>query len=390
MIVFLTNVNKSLPVLMDEIRNYGAISGYKLNSTKTEVMNIGCNIELELKKKYKLKWDQNKIKYLGIIIPNQLEKLYTFNYQALENSLKQDFARWKLLPLTIFEKIAIIQMNVLPRFLFLFQNVPLYLTSLRFKEWEGMLRKFIWDEKKPRVKLKFMQQKRELGGLGLPDLCLYYHASQVKNILVLMNKRMNPKWKLIEINLVDSFTTLIFSRQTMEKVKGLNHCTYHTWKSWKRLNTITKLSQSETVCLREICNDPDFIPNRTDETFNVWETMGITRFHKLFNDNIVTSFENLSKEYNLPRTHFYRYLQVRSYLKKHTMSLQDLHPLVSYILKVYENPSFKKVTGQIYHIINNIKYQSSQIKVTWEKDLGMTITEEEWSLGCKNTFKYTR
>lgn len=81
-------------------------------------MEIGCNLPTEFKKRFKLKWDQNKIKYLGITIPKEIDKLYSCNYKVLENSLKQDFKRWKILPLTIFEKIGIIKMNVLPCFLF--------------------------------------------------------------------------------------------------------------------------------------------------------------------------------------------------------------------------------------------------------------------------------
>ena len=102
-IIFLTDIYKSLPALLEEIGKYGAISGYKLNSAKTEAMEIGCNLQIEFKKRFKLKWDQNKIKYLGITIPREIDKLYLCNYKVLENSLRQD-----LLPLTIFETIQII------------------------------------------------------------------------------------------------------------------------------------------------------------------------------------------------------------------------------------------------------------------------------------------
>lgn len=69
-------------------------------------------------------------------------------------------------------------MNILPRFLFLFQNLPLYITPTCFKVWEGLLRKFIWDEKKPRFKVKVLQQQKEGGGLALPNLITYYYAAQ--------------------------------------------------------------------------------------------------------------------------------------------------------------------------------------------------------------------
>ena len=51
------------------------------------------------------------------------------------------------------------------------------------------MRKFIWDEKKPRVKLKILQQKKEEGGLSLPTLVHYYYTAQVKSIFNLDEQR---------------------------------------------------------------------------------------------------------------------------------------------------------------------------------------------------------
>lgn len=162
-----------------------------------------------------------------------------------------------------------------------------------------------------------------------------------------MNNKMNPKWKTTENKLVDSPISLIFSEQTAERVKHLNHSIYHTWKSWKRLGKIMKIKSSDMVCPREISQDPDFIPNRMDETFRIWETKGLTIFHKMFKDHAVDTFENLSKDYNLPSNHFFRYLKVRSYIITNIQSFQDPNPIVEHIFKVYEKPSFKNVTEQI-------------------------------------------
>lgn len=41
-----------------------------------------------------------------------------------------------------------------PRFLFLFQTLLLYVMPHTLKYWDRMLLKFIWDSKKTRVKIK--------------------------------------------------------------------------------------------------------------------------------------------------------------------------------------------------------------------------------------------
>lgn len=59
-ISYLTNVHTSLPALLGGV--YSTLSGYKLSSNKTEVMQIGCQLESQFKKKFKFKWDQNNVR----------------------------------------------------------------------------------------------------------------------------------------------------------------------------------------------------------------------------------------------------------------------------------------------------------------------------------------
>lgn len=84
-------------------------------------------------------------------------------------------------------------MNILPRFLFLFQNLPLCVPLRSFKLWENLQRKSLWNEKKPRVKIKTLQQGKHTGGLALPNLMNYHNAAQLKVILTMNNKVLSPK-----------------------------------------------------------------------------------------------------------------------------------------------------------------------------------------------------
>lgn len=163
-IVYLTDIHNSLPALLDEVGNYGILSGYKLNLNKTEAMVIGTHLERDFKKQFDFKWDQNKVRYLGVIIPNNLDLIYHCNFGNLENLVKQDLNRWKILPLTLFEKINIIKMNILPCFLFLFQNFPTYIPPTSFNVWDGLLRKFLWGRKEAKSETQnYATKKRKRG-----------------------------------------------------------------------------------------------------------------------------------------------------------------------------------------------------------------------------------
>lgn len=68
--------------------------------------------------------------------------------------------------------------------------------------------------------------------------------------------------------------------------------------------------------LKEIAKDGNFKPNMLDDTFKIQAGKGLTRFIQMFTNQGFETFENLSKKFNLPKTQFYKYLQVRNYIAK--------------------------------------------------------------------------
>lgn len=117
-----------------------------LDINKSEAMVIGQPVSQDIQVKCKLKWEQSKLKYLGVIIPKELNKILDYNFGKLENNLKQDLQRWSVIPRSITERIETIKMNVLPRFAFLFQNLPIFIPQNIFVKWDKLLSTFIWGQ----------------------------------------------------------------------------------------------------------------------------------------------------------------------------------------------------------------------------------------------------
>lgn len=81
--------------------------------------------------------------------------------------IKDDLARWEILPLSLFGRVEAIRMNLLQRLLFLFQSLPLEVALSIFKTINKWLSKFIWQSKRPRIKFKRLAYIKENGGLNL-------------------------------------------------------------------------------------------------------------------------------------------------------------------------------------------------------------------------------
>ena len=66
-------------------------------------------------------------KYLGIVITRSLRTLREQNRTLLTTKVKSDLQKWNYLPLSLAGRIQIIKMNVLPRYLYVFQCLPIFL-----------------------------------------------------------------------------------------------------------------------------------------------------------------------------------------------------------------------------------------------------------------------
>lgn len=64
-------------------------------------------------------------KYLGINITADIKNLATSNYNYTTKLITESINKWSPLPISQIGRINILKMNVLPKFLYLFQSIPL-------------------------------------------------------------------------------------------------------------------------------------------------------------------------------------------------------------------------------------------------------------------------
>lgn len=130
-LLFISDPCSSIPQLLSLLSVFGKMSGYKVNIQKSELMPISSMYERHVMSS-PFKVNINKIKYLGVWITRHYKDLFKANYQPLLSNLKQDLNRWDALPLSLGGRINSIKMCVLPKFLYMFQCLPIFLTKSFF------------------------------------------------------------------------------------------------------------------------------------------------------------------------------------------------------------------------------------------------------------------
>ena len=233
LLLFISDPVTTIPKTIELLSNFGTFSGYKLNFSKSECFPVN-KLALEIPDVLlPFKMSKNSFKYLGVHICRKLSDLYKNNFLPLIDELKSDLERWNNLHITIAGRVNCIKMNVLPRFLYLFQCLPIFLPKSFFLIINKLISSFIWKGKTPRIGKEFLQRHKSVGGLSLPNLRFYYWAANIHK-MVLWTHEPELNWcKLEALSCSTSLLALLTSKLPFRSSQfTCNQIVVSTLKIW--------------------------------------------------------------------------------------------------------------------------------------------------------------
>ena len=128
-----------------------------------------------------------------------------------------------------------------------------------------------------------------------------------------------------------------------------------------------------------------FPPGRADAGFKQWSSKGLKTIEELYlpNSDILMTFEQLISNYNLSKTHFFKYLQIRNFIKT-SQNNEHRKPKQSSLEKMMlKNSQRKGLISEIYNLLTSSSSENSHRKhKAWSENLQLEISEEDWSLAC--------
>lgn len=381
LLLYVSNPSTSLPIVLDILKQFGQLSGYKLNFGKSELFAIN-NLVGDLPDDIvPFKRVDNGFKYLGILITRSLSDTFNKNVVPLLGRVEEDFHRWSTLPLSLAGRVNLIKMTVLPKFLYLFQHIPVLISKKFFAKLDKAISTFLWAGKPVRMQKKLLQLPKSTGGLALPNFVYYYWAANIHKLLYWTDKHTTdqPAWVHIEMSSSQvSLRSWLCSPLPVSATEASdNPVVKQSFKIWLQFRKHFGLQGSSIHA--PVSHNHSFKPSIMDSAFQLWSERGVASINDLYDNGTFMSFSDLSSKFNLPSSHLFRFFQIRHFAQKNYPDFPNTPPqtLLDTLLRI--NPNQK---GNISHIFNAMDVITSvfpqHTKHLWEQDLGLNFEEDQW------------
>ena len=181
---------------------------------------------------------------------------------------------------------------------------PNQITPDIFQELEQSKILFIYNHKRPRIDKVILKNKKQGGGITLPDVRQYYKATVIKTVWSWYQNRHKHQWKGTaspELN-PDTYSTLICNKGIKNIKWGKKHSLFSKWcwKNWtatcKSMNledTLTPYTKIKSKWLKDLNVSQDTTPRRVHCWNILWHQP-----HKYFLRSV--SQGNRNKSQNKP------------------------------------------------------------------------------------------
>lgn len=381
LLLTLTDLTNSIPALIECVKEFGHISGYKVNLGKSEIMPlVECgNAEPPFIKPFR--WAPTGLNYLGVKITPKINQLYTENINPLMKHIQEKMISWKNLPISLLGRINLIKMTILPKIMYPLSMLFLSLKTNDIRDINKAMSDFIWAGRKPKIKLDILQLPKERGGWGLPKIENYVLSIHARVISLWTAGAADMSWLEIEAAICKPFSLVnLLDKRGIELpvITRDNFLISNTIKTWNSLRKFFKKTHSFNS-LTTLLDNPELTAGGAGPNFKIWQELGIRRVYDLWDKGTFKTFESLRTQYKIPTNDFYKYLQIRHYVytKMNTLTPSGDFQLLEETL--LECQKHKRFVSKFYCKLQNLKVDRLEpLRISWCTLLKIEIDKESW------------
>ena len=195
--LILDGSKESFTSALQDLDNFSAISGLRLNSKKTEALWIGTYINRgeTLCPERDLKWVKNKVKALGVWLSTYPEETMELNYREKLTKVNNCLTSWEYRRLSFLGKITVLKSLIASKLVYILSPLPTNHRAL--EEINNLFFKFLWSGKGDKIKRTIMISDYLNGGLRMIDIKSFNMALKSAWVKKHLDPTNQGKWKLV-------------------------------------------------------------------------------------------------------------------------------------------------------------------------------------------------
>ena len=338
----------SIPSAMDIIENLSEMSGYKINWHKSVVMPISVGSTVADFGAYPFTWVPSGR------LTTDFQSLVRMNMNPVLKIIKTNFAKWKIINLSLWGEINTVKMMVSSKINYISMMVPMNIPESLIKQYIDIVRDYLWDGKKPRISLNKLFTTRERGGLALPNIELYNISFELR--------ASEGGWLDLERSLTYPFKYIHALSHKPADAHRINPILQHSMDVWNKVHKLLGLSQYKQSysCIWE---NPTVKIGKATIFWRTWYDKGIATIKYLFEERVVYLFQDLKKNM----------LSMVKGTFGNTFSCAG----ESVLQRFLKLPKMMHSSFIFYKMSANTLYgKSENLRIVWQKDLGIEMGQK--------------
>uniref|UniRef100_A0A803JQP7 Reverse transcriptase domain-containing protein n=1 Tax=Xenopus tropicalis TaxID=8364 RepID=A0A803JQP7_XENTR len=340
-LLYLANPDKALRAALTSINNHTAYSGLKINWSKSILFAVDPRPPDAPIRTQGLTWSET-FKYLGIWIHRDIKKFTELNLFPVIKLMESKIKTWAPLPLSLYGRINLFKMILLPKLTYIFRQSPIMITKKVFRTLRSLEITLFWNNTQPRIALATLQLPVRQGGLAAPNLFLYFLAAQLVTA-----------WRWASPSTQNASTTL--EAQTIGSLEELKNLLYRGTKyTMKATPPMTTTVRAWNIALNlfpspslhcskysPLWHNPKLKHFSTVPDPRAWARYGIKYIADIYIEGKLMQFK---EKYLLPNQMLFRYVQLR-----HAASYQFQSQIINTTPRGWKNMPTRLNSVSHYH-----------------------------------------
>lgn len=292
--------------------------------------------------------------------------------------MKPKLKSWSNLPLSVWGRVNLLKMKIIPKFTYLFRHSPQWIPKSFFTKLNQKFSDFLWGPTAPRYKLSTLMRPTSQGGMAFPDCYKYFLASQLVMVVWWLVPDKTNAASALEATVVGSWETLqLLIHRGPRALHPLTPSMHTTLRAWRIGLNIGKHKHSELSPNAPLWSNPN-LPHFLKLTDpQLWTKYGIKLISQVVSQTSLLSFDQLSSMYNVPKHYQFRYFQLA-----HAFAAQFSHSSCTLTQsereKTLRSGCAEKPTSRLYaHLVYVSLPPLDGLWSRWQRDIP-ALDNDDW------------